>query len=79
MTQRKGIISFYDKTNLKGFIKDENGQKIRFQHEASLALKLNDLVYYYIVMMESGLTAVNITLILEDFGSTFRFVKPKEA
>lgn len=71
---RQGIIISFNKKIGVGFIKDANGQKIRFHAEStSMKFAVNDLVGYVIGMVKTGLVALNITLITSKFGEVYRF------
>lgn len=60
---RTGIIISYNKLIGIGFIKDVNKQKIRFYIEHGRdGFSIRDIVHYKVVMMETGLMAVEVSL-----------------
>ncbi|UKT64264.1 hypothetical protein [Pedobacter mucosus] len=61
---RRGKITHLYKARHIGFIKDSNGQRIRFQIIANgISLKINDQVSYRTCMTKIGLLAVDIELV----------------
>ncbi|TCD08280.1 hypothetical protein EZ449_12805 [Pedobacter frigidisoli] len=60
---RKGIIISYNRAKRVGYIKDLNGQKIRFYNESKIDLKRNDLVDYSTKINDGVLLAIEIKVI----------------
>lgn len=71
---RYGVIISFNKEAKIGVIKDLNQQKIRFHIESpTVNFNRTDLVSYEIALMETGLAAVNITLVVAKFSEVFKF------
>ncbi|UKT66025.1 hypothetical protein [Pedobacter mucosus] len=71
---RLGIIISLNKTIGIGIIKDLNGGKIRFHVEsADTPFFVHDLVSYEIYVIESGLFAVNLNLVIAEYGKEYSF------
>lgn len=71
---RYGVIISFNKEAKIGVIKDLNQQKIRFHIESpTVNFNRTDLVSYEIALVETGLTAVNITLVVAKFSEVFKF------
>ncbi|RZK55615.1 MAG: hypothetical protein EOO87_07460 [Pedobacter sp.] len=61
---RKGIVLSYNKDVKYGFIKDLNGQKIRFyKDDDSIILNVGDLVQFAIGVIKNRPCAVNIIML----------------
>ncbi|MCX3264870.1 hypothetical protein [Pedobacter agri] len=61
---RKGIVLSYNKVVKYGFIKDLNGQKIRFYNEDGLIiLNVGDLVQFAIGIIKNRPCAVKIIIL----------------
>ena len=61
---RKGIVLSYNKDVKYGFIRDLNGQKIRFYNDDDLViLNVGDLVQFAIGVIKNRPCAVNIMML----------------
>lgn len=60
---RTGMVLSYNKEIKYGFIKDLNGQKIRFHNEdVSIIFNIGDIVQFRIGLMKNRPLAVNVIL-----------------
>lgn len=70
---RKGIVLSYNKDVKYGFIKDLNGQRIRFYNEnQSIIFKPGDLVHFAIGIVKKRPCAVNIIVVCRTQGEIKR-------
>jgi len=60
---RTGIVLSYNKEVKYGFIKDLNGQKIRFYNEDEMDYCAGDIVQFKIGVMKNRPLAINVILI----------------
>ncbi|UKT62158.1 hypothetical protein [Pedobacter mucosus] len=71
---RLGIIISLNNTVGIGIIKDVNGGKIRFHLESTnKPFFVHDLVSYDIYILESGLVAINLKLVIAEYGKQYSF------
>ncbi|RZK14363.1 MAG: hypothetical protein EOO86_18710 [Pedobacter sp.] len=68
---RTGIILSYNRAARYGFVKDINGQKIRFYNEDPLTFfQRLDVVRFRIAFIGSCLRAVNVIHVIDKHGKT---------
>lgn len=62
-----------------GCIKDINGERIKFYRESfNYSVSPGDLVAYEVALGDRGLIAVNVSLIISNFGKFFQFKSPEK-
>jgi len=74
-----GIVMSFNKLAEVGCIKDINGEKIKFYRESfNYNIAPGDLVAYEIALGDRGLIAVNVSLVISNFGKFYRFKSPEQ-
>lgn len=74
-----GIVISFNKLAGVGCIKDINGERIKFYRESfNCSVAPGDLVAYEVALGDRGLIAVNVSLIISNFGKFFRFKSPEK-
>lgn len=74
-----GIVISFNKLAKAGCIKDINGERIKFYRESyNYNIAPGDLVAYEVDLGDRGLIAVNVSLIISNFGKFYQFKSPEK-